>query len=93
MQHLILLPCPGGGDGLFALRDVPPDTFISFYHGVVYGPGQTGDNPNTGTGPLTMIPHIKFSFRNRKINLILTTSNENQLIIALKVNKYTVNND
>ena len=26
----------GGGDGLFARRDIPPDTVVSFYHGLVY---------------------------------------------------------
>ena len=25
-----------GGDGLFARRDIPPDTVVSFYHGLVY---------------------------------------------------------
>ena len=30
----------GGGDGLFARRDIPPDTVVSFYHGLVYKPGE-----------------------------------------------------
>ena len=28
----------GAGDGLFARRDIPPDTVVSFYHGLVYTP-------------------------------------------------------
>ena len=38
----------GGGDGLFAVRDIQPDTVISFYHGELIGPGQNSDNPCTG---------------------------------------------
>ena len=32
----------GGGDGLFARREIPADTVISFYHGLVYRPGEGG---------------------------------------------------
>ena len=31
---------PGGGDGLFARRDVPAETVVSFYHGLVIRPGE-----------------------------------------------------
>ena len=41
----------GGGDGLFAVRDIEPETFISFYHGELCGPGQSSDNPCTGRRP------------------------------------------
>jgi len=37
----------GGGDGLFAKRDIPPETFISFYHGILYLPGQNADTECT----------------------------------------------
>ena len=30
----------GGGDGLFARTDIPANTVVSFYHGLVYRPGQ-----------------------------------------------------
>ena len=44
---------PGGGDGLFAVRDIEADTFISFYHGELCQRGQNFDNPCTGRRPDT----------------------------------------
>ena len=33
----------GGGEGLFARRDIPADTVVSFYHGLVIRPDQEGE--------------------------------------------------
>ena len=51
--------CAGGGEGLFAVREIAPDTFISFYHGEVCRPDQASDNPCTG-GPeiIRQLPKI-----------------------------------
>ena len=38
-----------GGEGLFAVRDVQPDTVISFYHGLVCGHETEEELGSTGT--------------------------------------------
>ena len=47
---------------MFAKRDIPPETFISFYHGILYLPGQNADTECTGTNVINILVEIEINF-------------------------------